>query len=91
MSGVTYSGSSHDESIEWGIGTQRVLSMIAPSNAHTAARPRPYRFWRSHHVATHNAESSKFELTFASHASSRPSRAASIVAVFDCPKGGALK
>jgi hypothetical protein len=65
--------------------------MNAPSNAHTAARPRPNRFWRSHHVATHNAESSKFELTFASHASSRPGRFASIVFVVDCSKGGALK
>jgi len=64
--------------------------MIAPSNAHTAARPRPNRFWRSHIVAMRNAESLKFELTFASHASSRPGRSASIVVVFDSTKGGAL-
>ena len=37
-----------------------------------------------------NAESLKFELTFTSHASSRPGRSASIVVVFDSTKGGAL-
>jgi hypothetical protein len=38
-----------------------------------------------------NVESLKFELTFASHPSSRPGRSASMVVVFEAAKGGALK
>jgi hypothetical protein len=51
----------------------------------------PQQVLEESHVALRNAESLKFETTSASHASSRPSRSASIVVVFDCSKGGAQK
>jgi len=52
----------------------------------------PQQVLEDHTVAMRsNAESLKFEASFASHASSRPSRSASIVVVFDSSKGGAQK